>query len=204
MLDLQSHPYFCGLLDIQQITGGAPWIVRIAGSFPSTPNLYVFRKRNPNSGPSTGVGMTLYDAAGACIFSTTDSVLAFTGVPEVPPIYELTVPANNSGSITITGADQQWTPAVALPTNALVWYASRQIAVTEVCYNPPKPGAYEKVVREWATGICRASSTDLMVRLLTRSAFSHDQPGSETYYGDQTSGQSYGGHVFIADKSMVI
>lgn len=204
MIDLPAHPYFGGLMSIQGEGGGDVWILNIGGSFASAPTLYLFRPITPGAAPSTGVGMTLFDEVGDCIFSTEMNLLGFVAPPETPPIYEFDVPANDSGSVTIGNLDQAWTPATPLPTNTLVWVVSRQIVCIEDCEEPPKLGIYPRIVREWSSGICRYDTDDLMLRLHTKTSHTRNAIGTETFWGDTTTGGAYRGRVFIADKDRIL
>jgi hypothetical protein len=206
MIDLPNHPYFGGQLDIQDNLGtSSDWLLRISGTFVSAPTLYLFRNRGITSPPSTGVGIALMNPDGDCIFASSDNLLGFTGPPEVPEILEFDVPAALSGSVTIGNLDQIWTPAVALPTNALVWMQAKQIVAVEQCYSPGKGIPMDRVIREWTSGVCRYDTTDLMLRLKTVTSFTRapEAVNTEWFYGD-INGGDYVGSCLIADKDRVI
>ena len=210
MIDLPTHPYFGGVMDIQDNLGTdtTNWTIRVSGDFASAPTVYLFRRKAVDAGPSSGMGMAIYDESENCVFSTSDNLLCFTGPPVTPPIYEFNVPANGAGSVTIGNLDQYWTPGVALPTNPLIWLQSKQITCTEQCYAPGKGVPQERVIRQWNSGIARYSSTALMLRLKTITSFTRDPyaSGTELFYGDHTVGSaiSYVGSLLVADKDRVV
>jgi len=204
MIDLPEHPYFGGQLDIQDNLGASSnWLLRISGTFVSAPTLYLFKNRGITAPPSTGMGIALMNEDGDCIFSSSDNLLGFVGPPEVPGILEFSVPAALSGSVTIGNLDQVWTPAVALPENALIWMQAKQIVGVEQCFSGGKGTPMDRVIREWTSGICRYGATDLMLRLKTVTSFSRWYVNTEWFAGD-INGGDYVGSCLVADKDRVV
>jgi len=205
MIDLPDHPYFGGIMDIQDALGASSnWTIRISGNFATAPVVHLFRNIEPGTAPSTGIGMTLYDASGNSIMTTTDDLLGFTGEAETPAISNFDVPAaGNYGSSvpSIGNLDQTWTPTAALPTNALVWMQAKQIICVEPCTSGKT--TMDRIIREYQSGVCRYSSTDLMLRLHTITSFSRNN-SDDIYFGLDIDGGDYVGTYIIADKDRVI